>query len=265
MHFAAFLDVGESVREPAGYYRNNVVRRAGRARGDGGRVGAALRLLVDLRDLRRADRDADRRRRIRSGRSTATARRSWRSSGRCRTSSGRYGMRSVALRYFNAAGADPDGEIGEDHSPEIHLIPRAIDAATGARAFRCSATTTRRRTAPACATTSTSPIWPTRTCGRSRRLRDGGAVGRLQSRHRPSAFGARGDRRGRAGDRAAGAVDAGAAAAGRSGGAVCRAAARRRPSCDWTPRFADLDVIVRDRLALAPRASARVREPTAHP
>jgi len=42
-----------------------------------------------------------------------------------------YGIHSIALRYFNAAGADPDGEIGEDHSPEIHLIPRAIDAATG--------------------------------------------------------------------------------------------------------------------------------------
>jgi UDP-glucose-4-epimerase GalE len=42
-----------------------------------------------------------------------------------------YGLRFVALRYFNAAGADPDGELGEDHSPEIHLIPRAIDAAAG--------------------------------------------------------------------------------------------------------------------------------------
>src|SRR5207247_10912119 len=39
--------------------------------------------------------------------------------------------RGVALRYFNAAGADPDGEIGEDHSPEIHLIPRAIHASAG--------------------------------------------------------------------------------------------------------------------------------------
>jgi UDP-glucose-4-epimerase GalE len=42
-----------------------------------------------------------------------------------------YGIHTVALRYFNAAGADPDGEIGEDHAPEIHIIPRAIDAATG--------------------------------------------------------------------------------------------------------------------------------------
>ena len=40
-------------------------------------------------------------------------------------------MSWVALRYFNASGADPDGEIGEDHSPEIHVIPRAIEAATG--------------------------------------------------------------------------------------------------------------------------------------
>ena len=42
-----------------------------------------------------------------------------------------HGIRSVRLRYFNAAGADPDGELGEDHDPEIHLIPRAIDAARG--------------------------------------------------------------------------------------------------------------------------------------
>jgi len=42
-----------------------------------------------------------------------------------------YGLRSVALRYFNAAGADPGGAIGEDHRPEAHLIPNAIFAATG--------------------------------------------------------------------------------------------------------------------------------------
>jgi len=42
-----------------------------------------------------------------------------------------YGIHAIALRYFNAAGADPDGEIGEDHFPAIHLIPRAIEAATG--------------------------------------------------------------------------------------------------------------------------------------
>jgi UDP-glucose-4-epimerase GalE len=40
-----------------------------------------------------------------------------------------YGITSIRLRYFNAAGADPEGELGEDHSPEIHVIPRALEAA----------------------------------------------------------------------------------------------------------------------------------------
>lgn len=44
-----------------------------------------------------------------------------------------YGLEYVALRYFNAAGADPDGEIGESHSPETHLIPLVLDAASGRR------------------------------------------------------------------------------------------------------------------------------------
>ena len=44
-----------------------------------------------------------------------------------------YGMRWMALRYFNAAGADPDGELGEEHDPETHLIPLVIKAALGQR------------------------------------------------------------------------------------------------------------------------------------
>ena len=44
-----------------------------------------------------------------------------------------HGLRYAALRYFNAAGADPDGRLGEDHQPETHLIPLAIDAALGRR------------------------------------------------------------------------------------------------------------------------------------
>lgn len=45
-----------------------------------------------------------------------------------------YGIRSVCLRYFNAAGADPDGELGERHDPETHLIPLILQAASGRRA-----------------------------------------------------------------------------------------------------------------------------------
>jgi len=44
-----------------------------------------------------------------------------------------HGLRYAALRYFNAAGADPDGEIGEDHDPETHVIPLLIEAALGGR------------------------------------------------------------------------------------------------------------------------------------
>ncbi len=44
-----------------------------------------------------------------------------------------YGLKSARLRYFNAAGADPAAEIGEDHDPETHLIPLVLDAALGLR------------------------------------------------------------------------------------------------------------------------------------
>ena len=46
-----------------------------------------------------------------------------------------YGLNSISLRYFNAAGADPDGEIGEDHDPETHLIPLVLDVAAAKRSI----------------------------------------------------------------------------------------------------------------------------------
>jgi len=45
-----------------------------------------------------------------------------------------YGLRWVALRYFNAAGVDPDGELGERHEPETHIIPNVLQAASGRKA-----------------------------------------------------------------------------------------------------------------------------------
>jgi UDP-glucose 4-epimerase len=45
-----------------------------------------------------------------------------------------HGLRFACLRYFNAAGADPEGRLGEDHRPETHLVPLAIDAMLGRRA-----------------------------------------------------------------------------------------------------------------------------------
>jgi len=51
----------------------------------------------------------------------------------CLSTDAAYATKSIILRYFNAAGADPDNEIGESHDPETHLIPLVLDAASGRR------------------------------------------------------------------------------------------------------------------------------------
>jgi UDP-glucose-4-epimerase GalE len=135
VHFAAFLDVGESVREPIRYYRNN--------------VGGALSVLEAMA-AEAVHRFVFSSTCATYGEPTETPipethpQHPINSYGETKLAVERalphferaYGIRSVALRYFNAAGADPDGEIGEDHAPEIHLIPRAIHAATGGPALQ---------------------------------------------------------------------------------------------------------------------------------
>ena len=74
------------------------------------------------------------------------------------------GLRSVSLRYFNAAGAWPGGSIGEDWTVTINLVPLLMKAALGGGGrWRSSAPTTRHRTGQRSATTCTSSTWPTRT------------------------------------------------------------------------------------------------------
>ncbi len=106
------------------------------------------------------------------------------------------GFRSVTLRYFNAAGADPEGRIGEWHEPESHAVPLAIETALGRRErFRSSATTTTPATARPSATMCTCSTWPTPTSCRepsAGRRRDG----QLQSWNGARRDGARADRRG---------------------------------------------------------------------
>jgi len=135
MHFAAYLDVGESVREPVKYYRNNVVGALSVLEAMAARsvtqfvfsstcatYGDPIELPIDENHPQRP---------INSyGETKLTVERALPHFARA------HGLRSVALRYFNAAGADPDGDIGEDHAPEIHLIPRAIEAATGGRGLQ---------------------------------------------------------------------------------------------------------------------------------
>jgi len=130
MHFAAFLDVGASVRDPIGYYRNNV----------GGALGVLEAMAAEsVTAFVFSSTCATYGEPIETPIVETHPQRPINSYGETKLAIERalphferaYGIHAVALRYFNAAGADPDGEIGEDHSPEIHLIPRAIDAACG--------------------------------------------------------------------------------------------------------------------------------------
>jgi UDP-glucose-4-epimerase GalE len=135
MHFAAYLDVGESVREPVKYYRNNVVGALSVLEAMAARsvtqfvfsstcatYGNPIETPIGENHPQRP---------INSyGETKLAVERALPHFARA------HGIHSVALRYFNAAGADPAGEIGEDHAPEIHLIPRAIDAATGGRGLQ---------------------------------------------------------------------------------------------------------------------------------
>ena len=239
MHFAA-LAVGRRLgaRPVAGYYREQRRGHAGACCARWSRRGGgAIRLLVDGGRLRRAGRDADHRGAPDAPDQRRTARRSWPSSARCRTSSGAYGLRSVALRYFNAAGADPDGELGEDHRPETHLIPLAIDAALGRRA----AARVRRRL-PDAGRHVPARLHPRhrpgrrRTCWRWRALEARRRVGRYNLGNGAAVLGAGGDRVGRAGERAA--ACRGRPAPRRDGrpAVLFASSARIRRDLGWTPR-----------------------------
>lgn len=134
MHFASFIEVGESVQDPGKYYCNNVcstvhlldamVRRGVRKfifSSTAAVFGEPAYVPIDERHplapvspygasklmVERMLRDYDR----------------------------AHGLRSVCLRYFNAAGADPLGHIGERHEPETHLIPLLLQAAAGRRPY----------------------------------------------------------------------------------------------------------------------------------
>ena len=132
MHFAAFLDVGESVRDPSKYYRNNV---AGALSVLGAMAAASVGHFVFSSTCATYGEP------IETPIAETHPQQPINSYGETKLAIERalphferaHGMSWVALRYFNAAGADPEGEIGEDHAPEIHVIPRAIEAATGGR------------------------------------------------------------------------------------------------------------------------------------
>ncbi|MFN2445167.1 MAG: UDP-glucose 4-epimerase GalE [Vicinamibacterales bacterium] len=135
MHFAAWLDVGESVRRPAAYYHNNVVGtlallEAMVDQGVTALVFSSTCAVYGEPTTVPIPESHEERPLSPYGETKLAVERALAHFGRA------YGLRSVILRYFNAAGADPEGTIGEDHSPEIHLIPRAIEAAKGGPALQ---------------------------------------------------------------------------------------------------------------------------------
>ncbi len=130
MHFAAWLSVPESVRDPLGYYENNVAGSL--ALLDAMAESGVRRLVFSSTCAVYGEpstvpiTETEFTRPINAyGETKLAVERALSHVERAN------GLRWIALRYFNAAGAHPDGTMGEDHSPEIHLIPRAIDAATG--------------------------------------------------------------------------------------------------------------------------------------
>ena len=131
LHFAAYAYVGESVNDPAKYYRNN--------------LGDTLTLLEALVATERplpivfsstcATYGIPQQVPITEDHPQAPinpyGRSKWMVEQLLTDFAAAYGLPSVIFRYFNAAGADPDGDLGEDHNPETHLIPRVLDTMSG--------------------------------------------------------------------------------------------------------------------------------------
>ena len=132
MHFAALASVGDSMRNPQRYYENNVV-------GTLNLLGAmhehGVKLLIfsssaavygdpDLVPIPEDHRKLPK---------NPYGRTKWMMEQAMADCSQSYDLRYIALRYFNAAGCDPEGNLGENHDPEEHLIPIVLDVVLGRR------------------------------------------------------------------------------------------------------------------------------------
>lgn len=132
MHFAAFALVGESVTDPAKYYRNNVAAtlsllEAMRAAGVWKLVFSSTTATYGAPKTIPITEDEPQLPINPYGFSKLVVERALADYAHA------YGLGYAALRYFNAAGASPDGDLGEDHTPESHLIPIVLQVALGQR------------------------------------------------------------------------------------------------------------------------------------
>jgi UDP-glucose 4-epimerase len=132
LHFAALIEVGESVKDPVSFYENNVIGTltllsAAQAAGVGAFVFSSTCATYGLPNSVPIDETHQQVPINPYGRTKYIVEQALADYDRYTD------FRSVCLRYFNAAGADFDGRIGEWHTPETHAIPLAIEAALGRR------------------------------------------------------------------------------------------------------------------------------------
>jgi UDP-glucose 4-epimerase len=132
MHFASFIQVGESVVEPAKYYANNVVNTLQLldvmvAHGVKQFIFSSTAATFGEPHYMPIDEVHPQQPINPYGRTKLMVEQALQDYDKA------YGLKSVCLRYFNAAGADPDGQLGERHEPETHLVPLVLQAASGRR------------------------------------------------------------------------------------------------------------------------------------
>jgi UDP-glucose 4-epimerase len=132
MHFASFIQVGESVQQPDKYYRNNVTYTLGlldamRAHGVNKFIFSSTAATFGEPQYTPIDERHPQQPINPYGRTKLMVEQALADYDKA------YGFKSVCLRYFNAAGADPEGQLGERHEPETHLIPLILQAASGRR------------------------------------------------------------------------------------------------------------------------------------
>ncbi|RKY10660.1 MAG: UDP-glucose 4-epimerase GalE [Planctomycetota bacterium] len=132
MHFAAFIEVGESVQQPLRYYENNVSKTrtllaAMEKAGVSKFVFSSTAAVYGMPDTIPITED------VAKAPINPYGETKWAVERMCHFLAQTGRMRYAALRYFNACGAGGNGTIGEDHHPESHLIPLVIQAAMGKR------------------------------------------------------------------------------------------------------------------------------------
>lgn len=130
MHFASYIQVGESVREPGMYYQNNVANTLNllnaivRHKANHFIFSSTAAIFGEPQYTPIDEKHP-------KAPINPYGLSKWMVEQILADFDKAYGLKSVCLRYFNAAGADPDGELGERHDPETHLVPLVLQAASG--------------------------------------------------------------------------------------------------------------------------------------